>query len=319
MRSHFGRDCRSVFPRRGEGGHRSLSDPGRLRDVWRQPIGSIIAGEVRGPKLASDHIEATARQAIKDIGYEQKGFQLARREDRDPAACAVGRHCAGRGRHGQQGRGRGRSGHHVRLCLPGNARTDAGAAVLRPQDPARDIAGATFGRGENARSRRQEPGHGPLPEREARRGDPDRRLAPASHRGIDLRRGRRAGASLCDRRAPSKAGSPRRRFGTSTPPASFSSAVPTAIPASRAARSSSTPMAGRRRTAAAPSPARIRPRSTVRRPMRLDTSPRTSSPPTSPTAARSSFPMRSASRVRCRFTPTSTAPGRSTKASSRRR
>ncbi len=34
----------------------------------------IIAGEVRGPKLASDHIEATARQAIKDIGYEQKGF-----------------------------------------------------------------------------------------------------------------------------------------------------------------------------------------------------------------------------------------------------
>jgi len=34
----------------------------------------VIAGEVRGPKLASDHIEATARQAIKDIGYEQKGF-----------------------------------------------------------------------------------------------------------------------------------------------------------------------------------------------------------------------------------------------------
>ncbi len=34
----------------------------------------IIAGEVRGPKLASDHIEATARQAIKDIGYEQSGF-----------------------------------------------------------------------------------------------------------------------------------------------------------------------------------------------------------------------------------------------------
>jgi S-adenosylmethionine synthetase len=34
----------------------------------------VIAGEVRGPKLASDHIEATARQAIKDIGYDQKGF-----------------------------------------------------------------------------------------------------------------------------------------------------------------------------------------------------------------------------------------------------
>jgi S-adenosylmethionine synthetase len=34
----------------------------------------VIAGEVRGPKLASDHIEATARQAIRDIGYDQKGF-----------------------------------------------------------------------------------------------------------------------------------------------------------------------------------------------------------------------------------------------------
>ena len=34
----------------------------------------IIAGEVRGPKLSSDDIEATARRAIKDIGYEQAGF-----------------------------------------------------------------------------------------------------------------------------------------------------------------------------------------------------------------------------------------------------
>ncbi len=34
----------------------------------------IIAGEVRGPHISSEQIEATARQAIKDIGYEQKGF-----------------------------------------------------------------------------------------------------------------------------------------------------------------------------------------------------------------------------------------------------
>jgi len=34
----------------------------------------IIAGEVRGPTLSSDRIEETARQAIKDIGYEQEGF-----------------------------------------------------------------------------------------------------------------------------------------------------------------------------------------------------------------------------------------------------
>ena len=34
----------------------------------------IIAGEVRGPSLSNEQIEATARQAIRDIGYEQKGF-----------------------------------------------------------------------------------------------------------------------------------------------------------------------------------------------------------------------------------------------------
>ena len=34
----------------------------------------VIAGEVRGPKLAQDHIVETAREAIKDIGYEQEGF-----------------------------------------------------------------------------------------------------------------------------------------------------------------------------------------------------------------------------------------------------
>jgi S-adenosylmethionine synthetase len=34
----------------------------------------IIAGEVRGPKVSDEEIEATARRAIKDIGYEQEGF-----------------------------------------------------------------------------------------------------------------------------------------------------------------------------------------------------------------------------------------------------
>jgi len=34
----------------------------------------IVAGEVRGPKIPSDQIEATVRGAIKDIGYEQEGF-----------------------------------------------------------------------------------------------------------------------------------------------------------------------------------------------------------------------------------------------------
>ncbi len=34
----------------------------------------VIAGEVRGPKLSNDLIIETARNAIKDIGYEQDGF-----------------------------------------------------------------------------------------------------------------------------------------------------------------------------------------------------------------------------------------------------
>src|ERR1700712_1049505 len=34
----------------------------------------VIAGEVRGPKIDPAHIEAVARAAIKDIGYEQDGF-----------------------------------------------------------------------------------------------------------------------------------------------------------------------------------------------------------------------------------------------------
>src|SRR6516164_1883516 len=34
----------------------------------------IIAGETRGPELSQALIEQTAREAVKDIGYEQAGF-----------------------------------------------------------------------------------------------------------------------------------------------------------------------------------------------------------------------------------------------------
>ena len=53
------------------------------------------------------------------------------------------------------------------------------------------------------------------------------------------------------------------------------------------------------RTAAAPSRARTRPRSTAPAPTRPATSPRTSSPPASPSAARSRSPTPSASPTRC--------------------
>ena len=38
----------------------------------------VIAGEVRGPKLTEDTIIHVARQAIRDIGYEQEGFHWDR-------------------------------------------------------------------------------------------------------------------------------------------------------------------------------------------------------------------------------------------------
>jgi len=34
----------------------------------------VVAGEVRGPDIAAEKIEATVREAIKSIGYEQDGF-----------------------------------------------------------------------------------------------------------------------------------------------------------------------------------------------------------------------------------------------------
>jgi S-adenosylmethionine synthetase len=37
----------------------------------------VIAGEVRGPKISEEQIVATARNAIKEIGYEQDGFHHA--------------------------------------------------------------------------------------------------------------------------------------------------------------------------------------------------------------------------------------------------
>ena len=39
----------------------------------------VIAGEVRGPaSITPERIEQIARQAVRDIGYEQEGFHWAR-------------------------------------------------------------------------------------------------------------------------------------------------------------------------------------------------------------------------------------------------
>ncbi len=59
-----------------EGGQAGL-DPYQIRvacETLATTNRVIIAGEVRGPKLSNNDIEAAARRAIKDIGYEQEGF-----------------------------------------------------------------------------------------------------------------------------------------------------------------------------------------------------------------------------------------------------
>ena len=141
----------------------------------------VIAGETRGPKeITFDMIEDVCRAAIKDIGYEQEGFHWDTLQGGSAAARPVAAHCPGRRCRRQQGRGRGRPGHHVRLRLHRDAGTDAGAARLQPQDPSAHGARASFRRGPQARSRRQEPGDREICRQETGRGDPDRGLHPAS-------------------------------------------------------------------------------------------------------------------------------------------
>jgi S-adenosylmethionine synthetase len=58
-------------------GSRQGIDPYRIR-VAAETLATtnrvVIAGEVRGPAISNERIIETARQAIKDIGYEQSGF-----------------------------------------------------------------------------------------------------------------------------------------------------------------------------------------------------------------------------------------------------
>jgi S-adenosylmethionine synthetase len=59
-----------------EGGKAGL-DPYQIRvacETLATTNRVVVAGEVRGPKISSEEIEATVRKAIKDIGYEQHGF-----------------------------------------------------------------------------------------------------------------------------------------------------------------------------------------------------------------------------------------------------
>ena len=303
LRPHLRRDRRPVLPRRPQGRHRSLG----IRvacETLATTNRVVIAGEVARPETRDQGLDR-ARRAHGDPRHRLRAGRLPLGERRDrvllhaqSADIAQGVDAAR-----QQGRGRRRPGHHVRLRLQRDAGADAGADLLRAQDPATTSptpatpAGAAAARAPTPRAR------SPCATRTASRSastqivvsTPARRREtspPTTIREIVEPYVAQGAARGLDHA--------RTRSGTSTRPASSSSAARTATAASPAARSSSTPTAARRRMAAAPSPARIRPRSTARPPMRRAISPRTSSPPASPTAAPSSSPTRSAWPSRCR-------------------
>jgi S-adenosylmethionine synthetase len=58
-------------------GQKSKLDPYQIRvacETLATTNRVVIAGEVRGPKIAPEQIEKVARKAIHEIGYEQEGF-----------------------------------------------------------------------------------------------------------------------------------------------------------------------------------------------------------------------------------------------------
>ena len=265
---------------------------------------AFIAGEIstktyvdlpvdRAPDDQGDRLHARqVRLRLRDL----RGHVLDRP--------AVARHRPGRG-HGR----RRRPGHDVRLRGPRDRGADAAPADAGAPAGAAALGGAPQGRARLPAARRQVAGHrgvrGPPrdPRRDRRRLHPARRGHQASRpEGSHHRRGHPSG----DSGGPADATRP---SSTSTRPAASSSGARRGTAASPAARSSSTPTAAALRTAAARSPARIRRRSTARRPTWRATSPRTWSPPASRSGRSSSSPMRSASPSRspCTSTPTARA------------
>ena len=107
----------------------------RLRDDGHHQPHHPGRRGARARAASSTSLEDKVRAAVKDIGYEQDGFHWRDRRLRLPPARPVGRHRHGRRRGRQQGRGRRRPGHHVRLRHRRDAGADAGDAAVFAQHP----------------------------------------------------------------------------------------------------------------------------------------------------------------------------------------
>ena len=152
----------------------------------------VLAGEVRAGKAGQSKAENKAftkeiiaslqpkvRAAMKDIGYEQKGFHWEKAQLRQLSARPIRAHRPGRRRHREEGRRRRRPGHHVRLRLQRNAGADAGDAAILAQHPEAPGRSAPLRRTSRARAGREEPSHAALRERQAGARRADRRQPPA--------------------------------------------------------------------------------------------------------------------------------------------
>jgi hypothetical protein len=150
LRPDFRRRSRRLH-RRGTRGARRLRNLRHIRprgDRGRgRPSRSGTAQELHGPDRPDrPRLHQGHRLRAGEVPLEH----LPRAE---LPARAVRAYRAGRERRRQQGRGRGRPGHHVRLRRGRDARPDAGADPVCPRDP----APPGRGRGNRGRSRRSAP------------------------------------------------------------------------------------------------------------------------------------------------------------------
>ena len=95
---------------------------------WLPPSGTRDRERADPSQITPDYIVHPARLAVKDIGYKQRGFNWQKASTKVYLHGQSGRYCAARGLHRQEGCRRPK--HHVRLCVPGDARADASADLL---------------------------------------------------------------------------------------------------------------------------------------------------------------------------------------------
>ena len=167
----------------------------------------VIAGEVRGPKLAPAMIEDS--RARGDQGHRLRAgrLPLAQRRRRGSAARAIRRHRPGRRRR-RATRTRAPATRASCSAMPAAKRPELMPAPLYYAHKILHVLSdrAPLGQGKNAGTRRQEPGDRALRERQAGRGDADRGFPSAHGREPHLRGRRTHHSTLCPRGAAWRAG-----------------------------------------------------------------------------------------------------------------